>query len=459
MAGDQAPGYQAYWMNALRSDAPYHGLTGSGSRWNGPIVIRGVRLITGTGADPIERGVIVFEGERIVAAGAESAVSVPHGATTIDADGMTAMPGLIDCHVHLNGRWGYDVLDGLQTSPSLGVLYSVPNARATLEAGVTTVRDAGLSPAAVRQALERGFFPGPRMLTAVSVLSQTGGHGDGFMQCCADFTHMTAGKALSRDVPTGVVDGVEAMRHKVREVLRAGADWIKLCTSGGVLSAADSPDSAQFTVEEIAVAVYEAAAQGKRCMAHAQSNRGIKNAIEAGIASIEHGIYLDDEAIQMMIDRGVYLVPTLVAPQDVIDAAEVNPGKLPAYAVEKAKHVADTHRQSFRMAVEAGVKIAMGTDTGVGPHGGNARELEHMARYGGMTPMQAIVASTQSAAELLRLNDQTGTLAAGKLADILLVDGDPLADLSILAQPENLAMVLKSGAAALSRVPAFTAVR
>jgi len=301
----------------------------------------------------------------------------------------------------------------------------VPNARATLEAGVTTVRDAGLSPAAVRQALERGFFPGPRMLTAVTVLSQTGGHGDGFMQCCADFTHMTAGKALSRDVPTGVVDGVEAMRHKVREVLRAGADWIKLCTSGGVLSAADSPDSAQFTVEEIAVAVYEAAAQGKRCMAHAQSNRGIKNAIEAGIASIEHGIYLDDEAIQMMIDRGVYLVPTLIAPQDVIDAAEVNPGKLPSYAVEKAKHVAESHRQSFRMAVEAGVKIAMGTDTGVGPHGGNARELEQMARHGGMTPMQAIVASTRTAAELLRLDNVTGTLAAGKLADILIVDGDP----------------------------------
>lgn len=457
MTGEDTPSYQAYWMNALSSDAPYYGLTGSGARWNGPVVIRGARIISGIGEDPIERGVIVFEGERIIAAGAERQVSPPRGATNIDADGMTAMPGLIDCHVHLNGHWGYDVLDGLQTSPSLGVLYSVPNARATLEAGITTVRDAGLSPAAVRQALERGFFPGPRMLTAVSVLSQTGGHGDGFMQCCADFTHMAAGKALSRDVPTGVVDGVEAMRHKVREVLRAGADWIKLCTSGGVLSAADAPDSAQFTVEEIAVAVYEAAAQGKRCMAHAQSNRGIKNAIEAGIASIEHGIYLDDEAIQMMLDRGVYLVPTLIAPQDVIDAAEVNPGKLPAYAVEKAKHVADTHRQSFRMAVEAGVKIAMGTDTGVGPHGGNAREVEQMARYGGMTPMQAIVASTQTAAELLRLDSQTGTLAAGKLADILLVDGDPLDDLGILAQPERLAMVLKAGAAARDRVSSRTA--
>ncbi|HEX8998073.1 MAG TPA: amidohydrolase family protein [Ktedonobacterales bacterium] len=459
MAANEKPPYHDYWLHALRSDAPYHGLTGSGARWDGPVAIRGARLITGTGAEPIERGVVVIEGERITGAGTEGQVSVPHSARIIDADGMTVMPGLIDCHVHLNGRWGYDVLDGLQTSPSLGVLYSVPNARATLEAGVTTVRDAGLSPAAVRQAIERGFFPGPRMLNAVTVLSQTGGHGDGFMPCCADFTHMAAGKAVSRDVPTGVVDGVEAMRHKVREVLRAGADWIKLCTSGGVLSAADSPDSAQFTVEEIAVAVYEAAAQGKRCMAHAQSNRGIKNAIEAGIASIEHGIYLDDEAIQMMIQRGVYLVATLIAPQDVIDAAEANPGKLPSYAIEKAKQVLEAHRRSFRMAVEAGVKIAMGTDTGVGPHGGNARELDLMVRHGGMSPMDAIVASTKTAAELLRLNDRVGDLTEGKLADILVVDGDPLADIGILAQPEKLAMVIKGGAAAIDRIAARNAVR
>lgn len=254
------------------------------------------------------------------------------------------------------------------------------------------------------------------------------------------------------DMPHNVVDGVDAMRHKVREVLRAGADWIKLCASGGVLSASDSPESAQFTVDEIRVAVEEAAAQGKRCMAHAQSNQGIKNAINAGVASIEHGIYLDDEAIAMMLERGVYLVPTLVAPQDVVGAAEANPGKLPDYAIEKAKQVIEAHRRSFRMAVEAGVKIAMGTDTGVGPHGGNARELELMARFGGMSAMQAITASTRTAAELLRLDSQTGALAAGQLADILVVDGDPLADLGALAQPEKIALVVKSGAAARNRL-------
>jgi len=304
----------------------------------------------------------------------------------------------------------------------------------------------------VRQAIERGLFTGPRMLAAVTLLSQTGGHGDNFMPCCVDLSGIVAGVPLMRDVPHSVVDGVDGMRHKVREVLRAGADWIKFCTSGGVLSASDAPESAQFTVEEIRVAVEEAAAQGKRCMAHAQSNRGIKNAIVAGVASIEHGIYLDDEAIAMMLERGVYLVPTLVAPQDVVDAAEANPGTLPAYAIEKATHVIEDHRRSFRMAVEAGVKIAMGTDTGVGPHGGNAPELDLMSRYGGMSSMQAITASTRVAAELLHLDGQTGTLAAGKLADLLVVQGDPLADLGILAQPDRLALVVKSGAAARDRL-------
>jgi len=235
------------------------------------------------------------------------------------------------------------------------------------------------------------------------------------------------------------------MRHKVREVLRSGADWIKLCTSGGVLSPADSPQSAQFSVEEIAVAVYEAAAQEKHCMAHAQSTRGIKNALQAGISSIEHGIYLDDECIQMMLDRGVYLVPTLVAPQDVIEMAKANPGKLPAYAVQKAEDVMTSHRESFRRAVEAGVKVAMGTDSGVGPHGGNARELGLMVEHGDMSPMEAIVASTSTAADLLGLNDMLGTLAVGKAADLLLVDGDPLADIHVLEDAENLALILKGG--------------
>ena len=428
---------------------PYRGLTGSGAPFDGPVAIVGARLIDGSGADPVDDAVLVFEGERITAAGHRDTVSIPRDAAILDAAGKTLLPGLIDCHVHFRGQWGYDLLRSLVTPPSLGTLYAVPNARATLEAGITTVRDAGGTPAAVKQAIDRGLFPGPRMLVAVSLLSQTGGHGDSFMPCCIDLRDNGP-----VDVPKGVVDGTDEMRHKVREILRAGADWIKLCTSGGVLSAADAPESAQFTVDEIAVAVYEAAAQDKRCMAHAQSTRGIKNALAAGIASIEHGIYLDDEAIQMMLDRGVYLVPTLVAPQDVIELAEARPGLLPAYAIEKARHVIDAHRASFRRAVQAGVKVAMGTDSGVGPHGGNARELGLMVEHGGMTPMQAIVATTRSAAELLRLDADLGTLAPGKYADLLMVDGDPLADVRVLADPARIAFVAKGGAAVRSTLTA-----
>jgi imidazolonepropionase-like amidohydrolase len=404
------------------------------------LAILGARLIDGTGADPLDNAGIIIKSGRIMKVGRRKDVVTPRGATVLEVDGQTILPGLIDCHVHLRGPWGYDLLRGLMTPPSLDLLYAVPNARATIEAGITTVRDAGGTPAAVKTAVELGLFPGPRMLVAVSFLSQTGGHGDAMMPCCVDLGH-----PLPADVPYAVVDGADQMRHKVREILRSGADWIKLCTSGGVLSPADSPEAAQFTVEEISVAVYEAAAQQKQCMAHAQSTRGIKNALQAGITSIEHGIYLDDEAIQMMLDRGAYLVPTLVAPQDVIDQAEANPGKLPAYAVEKAKQVMLSHRESFRRAVEAGVKVAMGTDSGVGPHGGNARELGLMVEHGDMSPMEAIVASTCHAAELLKLDSMLGTLAPGKHADLLLVDGDPLADIHVLEDRCKLALVLKGG--------------
>lgn len=193
-------------------------------------------------------------------------------------------------------------------------------------------------------------------------------------------------------------------------------------------------------------------------MAHAQSLQGIKNALKAGIASIEHGIWLDDEAIQMMLDRGVYLVPTLKAPVDVVLQAEAHPGMLPDYAVQKARAVIADHQASFRRAVEAGVKVAMGTDSGVGPHGENAREVVLMAQNG-MTPMQAIVATTRSAAELLHMDGQVGTLAAGKLADVLVVDGDPLSDIAHIADPGRRALVMKGGAPVVGRLAAALGAR
>jgi len=415
---------------------------------SGPLAILGATLIDGTGHDPIENAAIVIEGARIRAIGPRAAVSLPPNATVIEAQGKTLLPGLIDCHVHIGFQSGFNLMRRITTPPSLNIMHAVPNCRATLEGGITTVRDAGGTPAGVKLAVERGLFPGPRMLVAVTIISQTGGHGDGYMPCCVDLR-----LGNFPDVPHGVVDGVEEVRKKTREILRAGADWVKLCTSGGVLSLGDAPSSPQLTVEEIAAAVYEAKMQHKRCMAHAQATDGIKNALRAGIASIEHGIWLDDEAIEMMKKQGVYLVPTLVAPLDVIAEAEANPNAMPPWAVEKARMVAADHQASFRKAVQAGVKIAMGTDTGVGPHGRNARELGLMVENG-MTPMQSIVASTSEAATLLHLDQEIGTLEEGKLADLLLLDGDPLTTIQLVEDQGKLDLIMKAGQIVKSQLEA-----
>ncbi len=324
------------------------------------------------------------------------------------------------------------------TSPSLALLNSVPNCARTLEAGVTTVRDAGHTPVGVRLAAEAGYFPAPRMELAVSLLSQTGGHGDDLMPCGA-----RVGLTSAVDVPHGVVDGPDAMRRKVREVLQAGADWIKLCTSGGVLSPGDLPDHAQFSIEEIRVAVEEAAVVGKRVMAHAMSPAGIRNALIAGVTSIEHGCLLDEQGIALMKEKGAYLVPTLVAPGDVIAGAKAGGGGLPREMIEKAERIGALHRAAVAAAIAAGVKVAMGTDAAVGPHGTNLRELGEMVRCG-MSPMQAIVASTSVPAELLRRPD-LGTLEPGKRADVVVARGDPLANIDILADPAHIRLVIKDG--------------
>jgi imidazolonepropionase-like amidohydrolase len=246
--------------------------------------------------------------------------------------------------------------------------------------------------------------------------------------------------------PNAVVDGVEGVRRVTREVLRAGADQIKVHTSGGVMSPNDEPGATGFSPDEIAAIVYEARAAGKTVMAHAQANQGIKNAVYGGIDSIEHGIYLDEEVVDAMIQRGTYLVATLVAPLWVVRRAEGDPSSVPPYALRKAREVMADHQASFKMAVEKGVKIAMGTDTGVGPHGTNAEELERMCEAG-MSPMQVIVATTRTAAECCRIGHLTGTLEVGKRADVLGVDGDPLADLKVLQQKERLALIMRDGQA------------
>jgi len=400
-------------------------------------------IIDGRDNDPLTGMTLLIENERIIALDRQDQVTIPRGTTVIDAMGGSILPGLIDTHVHFMLEYP-DVLRGLLTPPSLRLLQAIPRMRATLEAGVTTVRDAAGSPAGLKMAVERGIIAGPRMQVAISLIAQTGGHGDGFYPCCVDIGFFGINFI---DVPNGVADGVEEVRKAVREVLRAGADWIKLATTGGVLSTADAPTSSQLTLEEIATAVYEAAAQEKRCMAHAQGTQGIKNALLAGVVSIEHGIYLTDELIDLMLEKDAYLVPTLVAPLAVIKFSQDHPDLLPAMMAMKAVSVVEAHQKSFRRAVEAGVKIAMGTDSGVGRHGENGQELQLMVENG-MTPMQAILASTSQAAQLLHLEKNLGTLEVGKLADLIVVEGDVLSNISKIANPVNIKLVLKAGQAA-----------
>jgi imidazolonepropionase-like amidohydrolase len=388
-----------------------------------------------TGETTREAAVVIEDGH-VTHAGKRAATSVPRDAETIDAAGLTILPGLIDCHVHLTSLGeGLDFARVLTTPPTLELMRAVQAARRTLDAGFTAVRDAAGSPAGIRMAVDAGYFPGPRMFVTISALSQTGGHTDSHFMCGADL------EIPLPDRPYMVVDGVEAMRLRVREVIRAGADWIKLCTSGGVLSPGDQPHHSALTLEEIKAAVDEAASQGRKVMAHAQANAGIKNALKAGVATIEHGIWLDGDAIEMMLDGGNALIPTLVAPQWVIRHSEA--GKMPAYAADKARAVVEDHTASIRMAIEAGVKIAFGTDTGVGPHGTNGEEFLLMQKLG-MEPIDCIRSATTVAAETIGMKG-VGSLAPGSWGDLIGVAGDPLTDLNLLADPANIQLVVKGG--------------
>jgi len=380
--------------------------------------------------------VVLIEDGKVTRAGSRDGTQVPRDAQTIDASGLTLLPGLIDCHVHLTSLGeGLDFARELTTPPPPELMRAVRAARRTLDAGFTAVRDAAGSPAGVRMAIDGGYFPGPRMFVTVSALSQTGGHTDSHFMCGADLDIPLP------DRPYMVVDGVENMRLRVREVIRAGADWIKLCTSGGVLSPGDQPHHSALTLEEIKAAVEEARVQGRKVMAHAQANAGIKNALKAGVSTIEHAIWLDGDAIEMMLDGGNAVVPTLVAPHWVIRHAEA--GKMPAYAIDKARAVIDDHKASIKLAIESGVKVAFGTDTGVGPHGSNGEEFLLMHELG-MEPIDCIRAATTLAADTIGMKG-VGRLEPGSWGDVIGVPGDPLANLELLAKPENVHLVVKGG--------------
>jgi len=373
-------------------------------------VLHGGLVFDGTGSAPARADVTVSGGQ-IVAVGTGL-----DGDAIVDVTGKTVLPGLFDCHVHVTSS-GVDVMRRLSQPFSYEFFAAARHLRDTLAAGVTTVRDAGGADAGLRQAVADGLVDGPRMLVAISIIGQTGGHSDGWLPsgCDLPFAQPHPGR------PSGVADGPEQVRAVVRRVLRAGADVIKVCSSGGVLSPGDDPRHAQLSRAELEMAVAEAAAQGRHVLAHAQGAPGIKNALLAGARSIEHGIYLDDEAIELMLNSGSWLVPTLVAPHAVIEAAEAG-AQLPAAVVEKAREVTAVHADSVRRAAAAGVRIAMGTDSGVGPHGQNLRELELMADCG-MKPEAVLHAATASAARLCGLQDVTGQVREGLAADLVVVDG------------------------------------
>jgi imidazolonepropionase-like amidohydrolase len=373
-------------------------------------VLHGGRIFDGTGS-PIAGGDVVIEDGLI----ADVGVGLD-GDEQIDVSGATLLPGLFDCHVHVTMS-GISLMRALQSPFSYQYFEAARNLSATLDCGITTVRDAGGADLGVQRAVADGLIEGPRLRIAITILSQTAGHGDGWLPSGIVLDVSDPGR------PSGVVDGPDEMRKRVREIVRAGANVIKVCTSGGVLSPGDSPQHAHFRADELDVLVTEATAAGLPVMAHAQATDGIKAAIRAGIRSIEHGIYLDDEAIAMMLEAGTWLVPTLSAPASVIEAAK-NGVQLPDGVLAKAEAVVEAHNASFAAAVAAGVKIAMGTDSGVGPHGSNLQELALMAA-GGMAPADVMVATTRSAAELLRVEADSGSLMPGKRADIVVVDGDP----------------------------------
>jgi imidazolonepropionase-like amidohydrolase len=373
---------------------------------------------------------LVVEDGKIVSSGASAEAKIPSDAVRIDLPNATVLPGFIDAHTHLtmDPKFGYETL---ALSTSRQALTGAKNARLTLLAGFTTVRNVGakeFSDVALRDAINAGDVPGPRMLVSGPPLSITGGHCDNNM---LPFEyHATS---------DGVADGLAAVQHKVRENIKYGADLIKVCATGGVLSLGDNPQHSQFTLEEMKAIVADAHRLGRKVAAHAHGAEGIRWAAEAGVDSVEHGSYIDDAGIAAMKEHGTYLVPTLYLGDWMIDNAGLT--RLPAPLLAKAKEVIPAARKNIARAFAAGVKVALGTDAAVYPHGLNAHEFETMVKLG-LTPLQSIQAGTVNAADLLGWSGKVGTLEPGAWADIVAVDGDPLKDITTL---QRVKFVMKGG--------------
>ncbi len=392
--------------------------------------IRAAHLVDVKNGTVLEKPVILIEGERIKAAG--PGLAIPKEASVIDLGTATLLPGLIDCHTHLTFEPGPYYEDLFRKSPIDAAVLCHIQARRTLEAGFTTVRDVGAEEfidVALRNAVNTGRVAGPRIQAATLAVGATGGHND-----LTGFSPYLDFKGFS-----GIADGVEEIRKLVRFEVKNGADLIKMMATAGVLSEEESVGAPQYSLEEMKACVEEAARWGKKVAAHAHGAEGIKMAVRAGVASIEHGSLLDEEGIRLMKERGTYLVADIYNHEYILEAyARMG---YPDRLIEKEKQIGELQRENFRRAVLAGVKTAFGTDAGVYPHGQNARQFAFMVKFG-MTPLQAIRAATVEAAELLGWSDRVGAVAAGNYADIIAVAGDPLRDISEL---ERVTFVMKGG--------------
>jgi len=404
-------------------------------------VLTGATLIDGTGAAPVPEAAVVIDGDRITAAGPRAAVTWAPDAEVVDARGRTVIPGLIDAHDHLASHgYGLATRWGLDEPASTAHLRTARVLAETLAMGYTTVRDGGGLDAGFKLAVEHGLIPGPRLVLGIQIISPTGGIGDRVSpsgHCCAAYDPL---------LPDSVANGPDAVRDVVRTMVRAGADVIKTATTGGASSrAGHGPLDAAFTRPEMEALVAESHALGRRVMCHALGGPGLRTALEAGADSIEHGCYLDEDPtlLAQMAVQGTFFVPTLTV--YVYHRESASP-----HVRERAVTLYPHHVASVRRALELGVPIAAGTDAGGHGHPKNALELKYLVEAG-LTPMQALRAATQWAATCLGLEREVGTIEKGRLADVVVVDGNPLDDVTVLLDPTRIELVLKGGAICADR--------
>lgn len=400
------------------------------------ILIKNITIIDPTYGEAKEDLAIFIKNTKIANIGKATCIDIDDGTKIIDGEGKFVLPGFIDMHIHLMAN-GFIMEDDLTTPVSTYFYKAIENMKATLDAGVTYVRDCGLADIGVKRAAENKLIPSPKMKISVMPLSITGGHFDFNLNSGIDMIMRYPG------MPHPVCDGVEGVIAKTREIFRARADFIKVMATGGVVSPNDAPEYSQFNVKELKAIVKEAEMRGgAKVSAHAHGLEGIKNSIKAGIQFIEHGTYIDRKTAELMVEKGTYLIPTCSVMGGAVEQAEQ--GLLDEANALNAFEADRVHKGNMITAYKAGVKMLMGSDSGVSPHGNNLNELKLLCDIG-MDPMEAIASGTTEAAKALEIDDEVGSIESGKSADMIMVEENPLKNISHLGDPNNILMVIQDG--------------